>query len=263
MKITADIRFKGIFSLLFFFFSVLALDSNAQGPKQKETIFDESTVIYKESLFGGLTLHTNGYAAHFSYGKNKTAFKSRIYQLDVTFMRHPKEVRSFNAFFEDSRSYVFGKLNSLFILRPTIGERVLKFDKIRPGGVAIGYSWRVGPAIGLAKPVYLEILVPDTPPFSRIVVERYDPERHSFVDIYGRAGGLRGLNEIEFHPGIHAGFAVNFDYDPGREGLKGIELGVNVDYFPLGEVEIMAQTANTNLFVNLYVTLQFGKKFNR
>lgn len=234
-----------------------------QTPKQKETIFEESTVIYKESIFGGIFLHTNGYGAHFSYGKNLTAFKSRIYQIDIVNMRHPKEVRSFNAFYEDSRSYIYGKLNTFFILRPSIGTRVLKYDKIRPGGVAVGYSWRVGPALGLAKPVYLEILVPETPPFQRIVVERYDPVQHTFVDIYGRAGGLRGFNEIQFHPGVHGSFAVNFEYDPAREGIKGLELGVNVDYFPLGEVDIMANTTNTNLFINLYVTLQFGKKFNR
>jgi len=234
-----------------------------QTPDQKETIFEETTVIYKESIFGGLTLHTNGYGAHFSYGKNLTAFKSRIYKLDITIMRHPKEVRSFNAFYEDSRSYIYGKLNQFFILRPSIGNRVVKYDKIRPGGVAVGYSWHVGPAIGLTKPVYLEILVPETPPFQRIVVERYDPVRHTFSDIYGRAGGLRGFNEMQLHPGIHGGAALNFEYDPAREGLKGIEIGVNVDYFPLGEVEIMALTSNTDLFVNLYVTLQFGKKFNR
>ncbi len=234
----------------------------AQAPEQKATIFDEATVVYKESIFGGVLLHTNGYGAHITYAKNKTAFKARTYQFDVIVMRHPKEVRSFNAFYEDSRSYIYGKLNTFFILRPSIGSRVIKFDKIRKSGVGVGYSWRVGPALGLTKPVYLEILLPESPPFRR-VVERYDPERHTFADIYGRAGGLRGFNEMELHPGVHGSFALNFDYDSRREGLKGIELGASVDYFPLGEVEIMALTENTNLYVNLYVTLQFGKKFNR
>lgn len=239
-----------------------AMSALAQAPEQKATIFDEATVVYKESVFGGILLHTNGYGGHITYAKNKTAFKARTYQFDIIVMRHPKEVRSFNAFYEDSRSYIYGKLNSFFILRPSIGSRVIKYDKIRKSGVGVGYSWRAGPALGLTKPVYLEILLPESPPFRR-VVERYDPERHTFADIYGRAGGLRGFNEMEFHPGVHASFALNFDYDSRREGLKGIELGASVDYFPLGEVEIMALTENTNLYINLYVTLQFGKKFNR
>lgn len=234
-----------------------------QSPQQKGTIFDEATVIYKESMFGGIHLHTNGFGGSFTYAKNLTAFKARTYQVDLAFIKHPKEVRSFNGFYEDSRSYIYGKLNSFFVLRPTVGTRVVKFDKIRTSGVAVGYSWRVGPALGFTKPVYLEILVPETPPFNRIIVERYDPDRHTFADIYGRAGLLRGMNELEFHPGIHAAFAFNFDYDPRREGIKGLEIGAAVDYFPFGEVEIMALTENTNLFVNLYVTLQFGKKFNR
>lgn len=236
---------------------------HAQAPEQLATIFDEASVVYKESMYGGVTLHTNGFGGSFTYGKNLTAFKSRTFQLEFVSMKHPKEVRSFNAFYEDSRSYIYGKLNSFFILRPSIGARVMKYDKIRTSGVAVGYSWKVGPALGFTKPVYLEILVPETPPFRRIVVERYDPDRHTFADIYGRAGGLRGFNEIELQPGIHGAFALNFDYDPRREGVKGFEIGATVDYFPLGEVEIMALTTNTNLFVNLYVTIQFGKKYNK
>jgi hypothetical protein len=252
--------FRHLLTLLFI---GLVVSVMAQAPGQKATIFDEATVIYKESIYGGVMLHTNGYGAHISYGKNKTAFKSTIYQLDFIVMRHPKEVRSFNAFNEDSRSYIFGKLNSFFILRPSIGNRVLKYDKIRPSGVAVGYSWSVGPSLGFTKPVYLEVLIPEIPPFQRIVVERASDEVFQNLDIYGRAGGLRGFNEINFQPGLHGSFAINFDYDPEREGLKGLELGLAVDYFPFGEVEIMSNADNASLFVNLFVALQFGKKFNR
>jgi len=256
-----------ISALFLMTFLSLGFDAKAQVPEQKATIFDEATVVYKEMMYGGLFLHTNGFGASYTYGRNKTAFESATYQIDVAIMRHPKEVRSLNPFYEDSRSFVYGKLNAFFQIRPSYGKRVLKYDKIRTSGVAVGYSWRVGPALGFTKPVYLELIPRDEgSPFRRPpIVERatLDHFERAQVDVFGRAGGLRGFNEIQFHPGLHGAFAFNFDYDPRREGMKGLEVGVAVEYYPLSDIEIMAATRNTNLFVNLFLTLQFGKKYNR
>ncbi len=261
MKITGFTYLIKLFSLLIVLTVIQIKSSNAQELKTKETIFDEASVVYKESYFGGLMLHTNGFGGHFSYGRNITAFKSRVYQIDAVFIKHPKEIRSFNAFSENSRSFIFGKLNTFLVLRPTIGNRVMKFDKIRTSGVAVGYSWRLGPSLGITKPIYLEVLDEDAS-FFRVSVEKATADLFQDRPIYGRAGGLRGLNEIQFHPGVHGALALNFDYDPQRQGIKGLEVGLSVDYFPLGEVEIMALAENTKLFVNLFVILQIGKKVN-
>ncbi len=245
------------------FFIALLAGGRVVAQNQESTIFDEATTIYSRSIYGGALLHTNGWGAHLTLGRNKGAFKSQIYQFDFVTMKHPKEVRSFNQTLEDTRSYIFGKLNSFFIIRPTIGVRRTVFDKIRDQGVGIGYSWRVGPSLGFTKPVYLEIGIPDGNFFERFVVEKYDPVKHSNNEIVGRAGGLRGFDELKLKPGVHGAFALFFEYDPDREGIKGIELGATVDYFPLEEVEIMAFAENYKVFVNLYLCLQFGKKFNK
>jgi len=233
------------------------------GQTNEETIFDEAAIIYNRSFYGGIMLHTNGWGAHGTWGKGLTAFKSRIYQIDIAEMKHSKEVRAFNPYYEDSRSYVYGKQNSFFVIRPTIGTKKVKFDKIRKSGVAIGYNWRVGPSLGFTKPVYLEIGVPDTGPFQRIIVEKYDPEVHTVDAIFGRASFLKGFDELRIHPGLHGSFGVNFEYAPERESIKGLEIGVAVDYYPLNEIEIMAFSDNYDLFVNFYIILQFGKKFNK
>lgn len=232
---------------------------------EEATIFDEAVVLYNYSMYGGAFLHTNGWGAHFTYGINKTAFKSRILQLDIAAMKHPKEIKSYNPQWDDTRGFVFGKLNTFTVVRPSIGTKVVKFDKIRKSGVAIGYNWRVGPTLGFTKPVFLEILVPRRSGelTNTVVVEKYDPERHTVETILGRAGGLRGFEQIKIHPGLHAGFGLNFEYAPDREGIKGLEVGAVVDYFPLSEVEIMAFSDNPRVFFNLYIALQFGKRFNR
>ena len=231
---------------------------------EESTIFDDAAVLYNRSMYGGAYLHTNGFGGHFTFGKNLTAFKTRIYQMDVAFVKHPKEIKSYNPQWDDTRGFVFGKLNSFFVLRPSIGTKHLKFDKIRKSGVAVGYNWRIGPTLGFTKPVYLEIMVPtETGDIRNVVVQQYDPEMHTVEEIMGRAGGLRGFEQLKLHPGVHAGFGLNFEYSPEREGIKGLEVGAVVEVFPLSEVEIMAFAENPRVFVNLYIALQFGRKFNR
>lgn len=239
---------------------ILMVQSYSFGQEQQATMFDEATTIYEKSVFGGPIIHTRGWGAQITYGKNKTAFKSRIYQLDIVNMRHSKEIRSINVQYDETRTYILGKLNSLFLVRPTIGARNVKFDKIRTTGVAVGYTWRMGPSLGLLKPVYLEVITRDS--FNDIIVVKYDPIAHTADNIYGRAGGLRGFNELEFVPGIHGAFGFNFEYHPRREGIKAIEIGSTIDFFPTGPVEIMAFAPNQQLFINFYINLQFGSKFN-
>lgn len=227
-----------------------------------ETIFDEASIVYSNAIYGGPIVHTNGWGANLTFAKNKSVFKSRILQFEIVGIKHPKEVRTYNAN-QDGRSYIFGKVNSFFTFRPTIGMRKVVFDKIRKSGVSIGYNWRLGPSIGFAKPVYLEILVGESPSFGAIEVVEYDPTEHSYIDIYGRASWFKGLDQLRVHPGIHAGFGLNFNYDQQRTGMNGIEVGATIDYFPTGPIEIMAFANNYSVFFNFYLNLQFGKKFNK
>ena len=230
---------------------------------EEQTIFDEATIVYNNSIYGGPILHTNGWGGHITFGKGKTAFKTRIFQFEMVGMKHEKEIRTFNPYSQSTRSYIFGKLNYFFIIRPSIGSRVVSFDKIRKSGVSVGYNWRLGPSLGLTRPVYLEIALKGPYDYPDIVVEKYDPAVHKYEDIQGRAGGLRGFNELKLNPGIHGAFALNFEYDANRAGMKGIEVGATVDYYPMEEVEIMAFADNYQFFLNFYVCLQFGKRFNR
>ena len=233
--------------------------------KVEETIFDEATVVYHRAMFGGVILHTNGWGAHFTYGTSKTAFKFRIYQLEVVGMKHPKEIKVYSprTFDNSARSFVLGKINNFFIIRPTFGIRHMKYDKIRKSGVSVGWTYRIGPSLGFTKPIYMEL--DDANDGGGSYVERYDPNIHPVSDILGRASGLKGFGELQIQPGVHGAFALNFEYDAERTGIKGIEVGTTADFYPLGEIEIMSSdyATNSQLFFNFYVCVQFGKKFNR
>ncbi|MCB0760821.1 MAG: hypothetical protein KDC12_04795 [Flavobacteriales bacterium] len=259
-------KFNKFTGLILFFLSV-SLAGYAQSAS--EATGDEGpTILYNQQMYGGIHLHSSGYGLNFTWGKYSTAHKIWLYSAEFLYMKHEKEVRSYNPTQPDAKSYVYGKLNSFFVLRPGIGRKKIVADKLRKSGVQIAYSYTLGPALGITKPVYLEIGVQETN-YNTYVTERYDPDKHFFDDIYGRAPFINGITELSLYPGGFAKFAFNFEYANSKNRLKGLETGVALDaYFK--RIPIMAENIgdlegvrNKQLFLNFYVNLFFGKKYNK
>lgn len=241
-------------------FLLLSITSQAQ-----ETLYEETMVVYKHQYHGGLNLHTAGWGLNFALLKNKTAFKARVLQLEIVGINSHKQVKVYNQFYQDARGYHYGKQYSFYAVRPSWGMRRVITDKYRKSGVELAYIWSVGPSIGVAKPVYLEIL--ENGLFStsnQISVERYDPEEHFHEDIYGRASPLTGWGEVRFHPGIHGRFGLVFEYANNKTGAKTIEAGVAFDgYTQVIPIMALENSENRQFFLNLYLNIQFGKKYNK
>jgi hypothetical protein len=241
----------------------LALGASILSIAQQASIYDDATrTLYSREIYGGPLLHGDGWGLQFFYGRYRTAKDRHLFGLEVVGMKHPKEIKSFNPWYEDSRGYFYGKLNSLLIVRPIYGRKHRITEKIRKSGVELNYVWGIGPAIGLLKPVYLQIGEPRDPPYTTIAVERYDPEEHFANNIYGRASWFRGVGEMQVRPGAHARIALNFEYAGDNTGIRAIEAGASVDVFP-EKVPIMAElpgVENKEFFLEFYVALQFGNK---
>ncbi len=232
----------------------------------------EDAIVYNRQLYGGVQLHSNGFGLTGTYGRNKGAYKVWLYGLDIIFMKHEKETKSWNPFYNtDARSYLYGKTNNFYIVRPTFGRKRILTEKIRKGGVQVGYNWQFGPSLGLTKPVYLEIGYPDPPSYEYIQVEKFDANKHYIDNIYGRASGLKGLDELKLYPGGFFKIALNFEYANYKEGLKGIEAGLAVDAYanriPIMSEEVLALepdgAKNHQVFISLYINFFFGKKYNQ
>ena len=245
--------------ILILFLSLITLPVFGQNE-----LYEEPVVIYSNQMYGGVHLHSNGLGGTFTWGKYRNAKQIMTLGVDALFMRHEKEVKSFNPVYEDSRSYVYGKVNNFYILRPTVGVKKMITEKLRKSGVQVGYSFQFGPSLGFTKPVYLEIGYPSIP-YEYVSVERYDPEEHFFDDIYGRASGLNGLNELRLHPGAFAKFALDFEYSNEKDGLKGLEAGVAFDGY-LNRIPIMAETItndnNRRFFLTFFLNFYIGRKYN-
>ncbi len=248
--------------ILLFLASVGALLAHAQ-----VSVYDEEgRTLYSREIYGGPIIHGDGWGAQFWYATYSTARVRNLYGFELVGMKHPKEIKSYNPYYEDSRGYYFGKSNSLLILRPGFGRKYRLTEKIRRSGVEVNYLWSVGPSLALLKPVYLQIGYRiderEIPPYDNIIEERYDPERHFANNIFGRASWFRGLGELNVQPGVFGRMAMNFEYAGDNTGVRALEVGTTVDVYA-DTVPIMADASgvrNKNIFFELYLALLFGGK---
>lgn len=230
---------------------------------QDEIVIDttKNIILLKEAT-GGIMLHTQGWGLRFSKGYNKSEFKKRMIVVEFLEMNSPRQIRTINPYFTNSKSYVYGKLNTVYILRGTYGIHRLLNRKPYWGGVELRFFYMGGASLGFAKPVYLYILEP-SPQFYEytIVEERYNPNEHYVDNIYGRASFVKGFDEIGFYPGFHFKIGLDFDYGVYRTKVKSLEVGAIIDVFPR-PVPIMAFNDPEYFFLTFYLSFNFGKRYN-
>jgi hypothetical protein len=92
-------------------------------------------ILLKKEYTGGIIAHNLGFGINFRIGRNKTFFNSRIIDIAIVSMKHPKQVRVINPYYYNSRSYVYGKLNHVYMLRGGYGYKKLLNRKPYWGGV--------------------------------------------------------------------------------------------------------------------------------
>lgn len=211
----------------------------------------------------GVLLHTQGIGVTARRGYYLNAFSVRNFGVDLAHFKHPKEIQTTNPIYENGRPYVYGKQNTLQILRLWYGKQTLRAEKLRRDAVRFGTDWKVGASLGILKPVYLEIGYPDIP-YDYTATERYDPDAHFSDNIYGRADWSNGLDELAVVPGVHFSYGLNFEYGDERFVPKALTTGVAVDAF-LTAPEVFAAKfeQNNRLFVTLFATFEVGRNWTR
>jgi len=226
-------------------------------------IDDQPKIMLKNEKTGSVFLTSNGIGAGYRYGKRINARNQTLYDIDFMNVKHPKEIRlsAYNSF--SSRSFVFGKENSFFELKGTIGKQYEMFRKNDKGGISIRYFYGAGPTIGILKPIYYEIryyappTYPPNPNYEPNKIEKFNISQH-LSNINGRASFFKGFKEISIVPGASAKAGFSFEY--GREDavIHAIDVGIGLDIFPKA-IPIMATQTNNFYFLNLSAGYRFGK----
>lgn len=249
----------GILVTLLSGLSVFGQNDNAT---VKGTFKEEQSLIYKNDGALGLFVHSNGFGINFTRGKEKTVTEKIIFEADGLWMRHPKEY-SINSSFDPSESFVYGKINTLIVIRTGIGVHKAVFPKAEKGGVEIRYLYSGGVSWGFVKPVYLQIVVPDGVN-TTLKTERFDSEKHNVNNIYGTASFFEGIGQTKISPGLYAKAGLNFEFGPYDDAVRSIEVGAVFDAY-LRSIPIFAvindNNINKNTFLSFYVMISWGKRW--
>lgn len=252
--------FKKILALLLItFFSLETFSQELKDDLSRLQSGEDLNVLYRnESTFGIFGHSAGGFGIAYRRGQHVTGKRKRMFEIEAQNFKHPKEVKSVNSYFENSKGFIYGKLNSFFIIRPGVGYQNVLYQKSDKKSVEIRYSYFVGVDLAFAKPVYLEIVRDQVTPI--VSTERYDPEEHTIDVIYGKAPFFKGMDQTRIHPGGYAKLALSFEYADRYNSIKAIETGVVFDVYPK-VLPMMAYNKNQQVFASLYLKILWGKKW--
>ncbi len=233
-----------ILPLLFVF---LSLKSFAQRE-------DVGNYDYDKEYTFGLNKNTNGGLIGgfvFKAGTRIDDTQFSFWAIELSNVKNPKEVR-YNTVL--GNSYIFGKSNYLYSIRPQYGREIVLFKKAPNQGVQVSALGAVGPTFGLIAPYYIEYAI------NRVetVREQYDPEIHqSRFNILGTGRLLEGIGESEFAFGANLKAAISFEFGVFRSNVTGLELGYMLEGFTK-EIPLIPTVENKQLFQSVYFTFFYG-----
>jgi hypothetical protein len=217
----------------------------------------QQKVFFRNERSFAVLLNTDGWGLSYREGKRVDYLNKKIIEIDFGILKNPKEVKLSNPYYQTPGTFVFGKLNSVFILRGGIGRQHEIFKKADLGGVAIRYFFSGGPVIAFAKPIYYKILDPISQYEFQLKEEKFDVKKHEPGMIYSKSRYLKGFNETKLTPGIYAKGGFNFEYSKQDKVIHAIELGAQINLFPK-KIPIMATESNKAIFFSLFASYRFG-----
>ncbi|MFL0684535.1 MAG: hypothetical protein ACK4SF_10650 [Algoriphagus aquaeductus] len=238
------IKLKFLLPLILFFISF-------QGFSQRD---DVGNYEYDKEFMFGLNKNTNGGLIGGLVFKNGTRiddFQFSFWGLELSNVKNPKETR-YNTVL--GNSYVFGKSNYLYAIRPHYGREIILFKKAPNQGVQVSALAAVGPSFGLIAPYYIEYAV------NRVetVVEQYNPDVHqSRFNILGTGRLFQGIGQSELAIGAMVKAAINFEFGVFKSSATGLELGYMLEGYNK-EIPLIPTTENNQLFQSAYFTFFYG-----
>jgi hypothetical protein len=233
-------------------FLCFAYSLNAQGE-----LDEQQKVFFRNERSFAVLLNSDGVGLSYRGAKRIDYLNKRLLEIEAGTLKHPKEYRLSNPYTQSTGSFVFGKLNTVFYLRGSIGHQHELYKKADLGGIAIRYFYSGGPVLAIYKPIYYKVLYLITANEYEIKEEKFSTSIALPQDIYSRASFTKGLDEIKVLPGIFAKAGFNFEYSKEDKLIHAIEVGAQINAFPK-KIPIMASADNKSLYFSLFVSYRFG-----
>ncbi|HPC97965.1 MAG TPA: hypothetical protein PL040_03250 [Bacteroidales bacterium] len=234
------------------FYLLIPMYLSAQGE-----IDNQPTIFLRNEITGGIFLSTDGFGFGYREGKRVDYFNKRLLEIDLLTVKHPKEVKLTNPYYQTPGSFVFGKKNFVAILRGGYGHQKEIFEKADLGGVAVRYFYTGGAAVAFYKPIYYKMLKFVGPYEAEIIEEKFDIKKHDPTMIYSKSSFFKGLNEARLLPGLYGKAGFNFEYSRQDKVIHAIEIGAQINMFPKA-LPIMDTARNKAIFFSLFASYRFG-----
>ncbi|MDX2173385.1 MAG: hypothetical protein SFY56_09705 [Bacteroidota bacterium] len=218
-------------------------------------------ILYRNDAAGKIYADTRGFGILYRRGKHITAKTRSFYEIDFQTLKSPKEIKV-KGEAQNNKRFVYGKLNSIALLRGAIGVQNVLFAKADIKAVEVRYSYSLGPVLALAKPYYYQLAT--ATPSGNIgadqPIAKFNESDFTQDSVIGRGKFSDGLAETKIYPGITGKFNLSFEYASYTNLIRAIETGISFDYFPKG-LPIMARNPRENFIITFHVGFVFGKKW--
>jgi hypothetical protein len=229
-------------------------------------VANDVTILYRKENTFGLVAHSGGFGMVYRSARHVSVWKKRVLEVEIVSMRHPKQTKVVNEQTSgDAKPFFYGKMNYVYVLRVGYGMQKVIFGKAEKSGVEVRYNVFIGPALGISKPVYNEVLVDtEDPKIKTVATKKYDPNdphQQQITDFYGPGSYFKGFDQMKIYPGGYGKFSFSFEYSTVHQKVAIIETGITADGF-FNTIPIMAYTTNNPYYVNLFVSLLWGGKKN-
>lgn len=242
------------------FFTFLLVSTTAWAQQQDED-------AYRREFNYGINFNSNGGLIGGGMIKASQYLKpnwSKFWSLEIVEVKHPKEKGNREFSQETGNSFILGKSNYLYALRPSYGREYVFFRKAPESGVQVNGIFAGGPSIGLMVPylIIYDYSAGGGRPGGQADyrTEQYDPNKHSSYErIRGNSGFLSGFGQTNFNLGVHAKAGLSFEYGRYREDVTGVEVGFLLEAYPKKMI-LVPQASNRALFSSVYLILYYGRR---
>jgi hypothetical protein len=224
---------------------------------------EEGENVFQRDFSLGARLNTDGWSGFLEMGYRKNRKIVNYFQFEFAEKKANKEVKRQSSDYSfTQRPFIYGKRNNFYQAKLGIGQRYLLGGKANKNGVEVDAIYYGGVSVGLLKPYYINTKDAN----GNDVDLKYDPNNPgNFLvpeKINGAGGFGKGWDNLSVVPGLHARLGLRFDWAHFNEVVSALEIGVNAEMYTK-KIPIMVNEQNKQFFFNGYVSLQFGKRWNK
>ncbi len=221
----------------------------------------EERLVYNHQNSFKVAIHSRGFGGGFKIGRIKSIHLVRNWEAEIVSLHSLKEIKTLNMSSYNTRPFVYGKMNYVFVARFGYGEDRRIFGKPYWGGIETRWTYEAGASLAVLKPYYYYVVTYQPSPTGGYIEKIEEQTYKQGLDIIGRSAFTKGIGKSKLSPGIHASLGLGFDIGKSHTRVQSINVDAKAEFFPLG-ISIMESEQNKRFFITFMLSYNWGSRFN-